>query len=153
MGAVNSLPFWTAHRMSSRRCDQPSRRHYRSQADLWGVIGPRFPARDLSRRSGPLTASDVPRQSGKRGKAVAEGSRRRSPLFSGPRDLAISGAEPAVCQTFQPVLKPNSRFTLNGVQHSSPNCAQTSGILRFCRFLLGADTSFVTTQRSFPERQ
>ena len=99
----------------------------RSQADFSGVIGPRVLDRNLSRRSGPLTASAVPRESGKRGKAVAEGPRRRSSPFNGPRDIAISGAEPAACQTFQPVLNPNSRFTLNGVQHSSPNCAQTSG--------------------------
>ena len=54
-------------------------------------------------------------------------------------------------QPFQPVLKPNSRFALKGVHHLSPKVLQTSGILRFCRVLLGADTSAVTTQRSSPE--
>jgi hypothetical protein len=32
---------------------------------------------------------------------------------------------------FHPVLKPSSRFTLKGVQHSTPSVMQTSGILRF----------------------
>jgi hypothetical protein len=34
-------------------------------------------------------------------------------------------------QSFQPVLKPNSRFTLNGSHHAIPNVMQTSGSLRF----------------------
>jgi hypothetical protein len=32
---------------------------------------------------------------------------------------------------FHPVLKPKSRFTLNGLQHGIPNVSHTSGTLRF----------------------
>ena len=46
------------------------------------------------------------------------------------RQTGRSNGEPAA-YAFHPVLKPNSRFTLNGLQHGIPNVSHTSGTLRF----------------------
>jgi hypothetical protein len=47
----------------------------------------------------------------------------------------------------QPVLKPSALFIAKVLQHDTPIVAHTSGIRRFWRCLLGADTSVVTTHR------
>ena len=46
-----------------------------------------------------------------------------------------------------PVLKPNVFIMTKVSQHMTPIVAHTSGILRFCRCFLRAETSVVTTQR------
>ena len=49
---------------------------------------------------------------------------------------------------FQPVLKPSVFVMMKVLQQITPMVAHTSGILRFCRCLRGAEASVVTTQRS-----